>query len=118
MPSGRDSFRRNRVAPFVLFYFITSGTMLGRRPFSAPSIVSLGTDRFGYLFNRGDPNRLVAQLAVHSDVLRYEPSGGSLLLESVHAFPHDPFGDTKQNTKRKYKSIPARDKLDTALRRV
>jgi hypothetical protein len=23
MPSGRDSFRRNRVAPFVLFYFIT-----------------------------------------------------------------------------------------------
>jgi len=22
MPSGRDSFRRNRVAPFVLFYFI------------------------------------------------------------------------------------------------
>ena len=21
MPSGRDSFRRNRVAPFVLFYF-------------------------------------------------------------------------------------------------
>ena len=25
MPSGRDSFRRNRVAPFVLFYFTTSG---------------------------------------------------------------------------------------------
>jgi len=24
MPSGRDSFRRNRVAPFVLFYFTTS----------------------------------------------------------------------------------------------
>jgi hypothetical protein len=23
MPSGRDSFRRNRVAPFVLFYFTT-----------------------------------------------------------------------------------------------
>jgi hypothetical protein len=25
MPSGRDSFRRNRVAPFVLPYFTTSG---------------------------------------------------------------------------------------------
>src|ERR1700730_3980478 len=25
MPSGRDSFRRNRVAPFVLLYFTTSG---------------------------------------------------------------------------------------------
>jgi len=25
MPSGRDSFRRNRVAPFVLFYFTTLG---------------------------------------------------------------------------------------------
>jgi len=25
MPSGRDSFRRNRVAPFVLFYFTTPG---------------------------------------------------------------------------------------------
>jgi hypothetical protein len=24
MPSGRDSFRRNRVAPFVLIYFTTS----------------------------------------------------------------------------------------------
>jgi hypothetical protein len=23
MPSGRDSFRRNRVAPFVLIYFTT-----------------------------------------------------------------------------------------------
>jgi hypothetical protein len=28
MPSGRDSFRRNRVAPFVLFYFTTSGGSL------------------------------------------------------------------------------------------
>jgi hypothetical protein len=27
MPSGRDSFRRNRVAPFVLFYFTTLGSI-------------------------------------------------------------------------------------------
>ena len=27
MPSGRDSFRRNRVAPFVLFYFTTPGIL-------------------------------------------------------------------------------------------
>jgi len=28
MPSGRDSFRRNRVAPFVLFYFNTDRLLL------------------------------------------------------------------------------------------
>jgi hypothetical protein len=33
MPSGRDSFRRNRVAPFVLFYFtmlMVDGALAGR----------------------------------------------------------------------------------------
>ncbi len=29
MPSGRDSFRRNRVAPSVQFYFSTSDERLG-----------------------------------------------------------------------------------------
>ena len=42
MPSGRDSFRRNRVAPFVLFYFTTLmvGGMLPAG-FSTSSIVEI-----------------------------------------------------------------------------
>jgi hypothetical protein len=33
MPSGRDSFRRNRVAPFVLFYFTMSTAVSHCLPF-------------------------------------------------------------------------------------
>jgi hypothetical protein len=33
MPSGRDSFRRNRVAPFVLFYFTMFGAQASAPPF-------------------------------------------------------------------------------------
>jgi hypothetical protein len=34
MPSGRDSFRRNRVAPFVLFYFTITVRQLQDSPAS------------------------------------------------------------------------------------
>ena len=48
MPSGRDSFRRNRVAPFVLFYFTmsTRGVSLPRfaaQPVTAASSFSQTT---------------------------------------------------------------------------
>ncbi len=76
MPSGRDSFRRNRVAPFVLFYF----TMLR---------VSYASDgRFVDFLNRRNTNRLVLELAFHANVFRGESSGGGLRFKNVHAIPN------------------------------
>jgi hypothetical protein len=80
MPSGRDSFRRNRVAPFVLFLFYHVWRELSAARFQV-LILSLRTGRFVYLFNlnaratvrgRGDPYRLVLQLALHPHVFRCE----------------------------------------------
>jgi hypothetical protein len=50
MPSGRDSFRRNRVAPFVLFLFYHVWRELSAARFQV-LILSLRTGRFVYLFN-------------------------------------------------------------------
>ncbi len=46
MPSGRDSFRRNRVAPFVLHHFTTSQRGVSQRvPFRLnPSLQAHTTD--------------------------------------------------------------------------
>src|SRR5258708_20502769 len=73
MPSGRDSFRRNRVAPFVLFYFtmlMVDGALAGR---------------FARFLNCGRPNRSLLKLAFHSHVLRRESSGGRLRLKNIHS---------------------------------
>jgi len=39
MPSGRDSFRRNRVAPSVQSYFSTSARLLGVCPLDHIQVV-------------------------------------------------------------------------------
>jgi hypothetical protein len=122
MPSGRDSFRRNRVAPFVLLHFTTPNTARfilygpnlvfiasaksfaayrSRLPDSTASrqlrprsagvallLGSGGSGRFVYFFNRGDPYRLVLEVAAHADVLRRESSGRGLWLENIHALPN------------------------------
>src|SRR5258708_19415408 len=82
MPSGRDSFRRNRVAPFVLFYFtmlMVDGALAGR---------------FARFLNCGDPNGSLLKLAFHSHVLGRESNGGRLRvktklhLPTPHPLPH------------------------------
>ena len=73
MPSGRDSFRRNRVAPFVLLYFttlMTAGVLAGR---------------FLYFLNCGDTYRLVLKFAFYLDVLRRESSSRALRLKNIHS---------------------------------
>jgi hypothetical protein len=76
MPSGRDSFRRNRVAPFVLSYFTTlrvGGALAGR---------------FVDFLNRRNMYRPVLEPAFHADVLRRESSSGRLRLKNIHAIPN------------------------------
>ena len=104
MPSGRDSFRRNRVAPFVLFYFTTSGRMLGAAVLS-PSRVSHGLAALAASSIAENPYRLVLQLALHSHVLRYESIGSILRLENIHAFADDPFSHPKQIQSKKTKLL-------------
>ena len=98
MPSGRDSFRRNRVAPFVLFYF----TML--------RVGGVLAGRFVDFLNRRNPYRLALQLAFHADAIGsamrighipLPESGGIIVLAVCHAEER-----TKQHRKKRYSRYP------------
>ena len=50
MPSGRDSFRRNRVAPSVPFYFSTSARHMDARKLARSYSTVKFTERQGVVF--------------------------------------------------------------------
>src|SRR6266481_2096318 len=82
MPSGRDSFRRNRVAPFVHFYFTTSGAQASAPPFQLRHAFFVEVSNLKGEHNNGTQN-------VTPDCQRHiRIVGSSPTCCTGHNFPH------------------------------